>query len=100
MVNKYNNTDHSTTKMKPADVTSSIHIEFNKGNNKEYSKYQIHVRISKYEIFLAKGYTLNWSEEVFVIEKVKNTVLWRYVISDRNNEEVVGTCFTKRNCKK
>ena len=34
------------------------------------------------KIFLSKGYVPNWSEEVFVIKRIKNTVPWKYVISD------------------
>ena len=51
-----NNTYRSTTKMKPADVTSSV-IDFNKKNNKEYPKFNAvdHVRISKYKNSFAKG---------------------------------------------
>ena len=55
--------------------------EFKVGNN---------VRISKYKSLVAKGYTPNWSEEVFVIKKVKNTVPWTYVISDLKGEEIIG----------
>ena len=44
------------------------------------------VRISKYKNIIAKGYTSNWSEEVFAINKIKNTVPWTYVISDLNGE--------------
>ena len=45
--------------------------------------------MSKYKNIFAKGYTSNWSEETFVIKKVKNSVLWTYVINDLNGEEVV-----------
>ena len=45
------------------------------------------------KIFLQRGYTPNWSEEVFVIKKVKNTVPWTYIISDLNGEEIVGTFY-------
>ena len=34
------------------------------------------VRISKYKNIFAKRYTPNWSEEVFVVSKIKNTVPW------------------------
>ena len=44
------------------------------------------VRISKYKNIFAKGYTPNWSEEDFMIKKVKNTVPWTYIISDLNWE--------------
>ena len=54
-----------------------------------------HVRISKYKNIFAKGYTLNWSEEVFVIKKVKNTVPWTHVISDLKGEEIIGTFYEK-----
>ena len=71
---------------------------FNKENNKEGPKFKVgdNVGISKYKIIFTKGYVPNWSEEVFVI---KNTVLWTYVMSDLNEEEVLE-CFTKKNCSK
>ena len=37
----------------------------------------------------------NWSEEVFVIKKVKNTIPWTYVINDLNREEIIGTFYEK-----
>ena len=79
----YNNT-YSTIKMKPVDVKSSTYINSSKEINDEHPKFKIGdiVRISKYKNIFAKGYVPNWSEEVFVIKKVKNTVLWIYVISD------------------
>ena len=49
------------------------------------------VTISKYKNVLAKSYTPNWSKEVFVIEKLKNTVPWTYVISDLKGEEIAET---------
>ena len=84
IVNKYNNTYHKTVKMKTVDVNPSIYIDFNKGNNKEGPKFKVgdNVRISKYENILANGYVPNWSEEVFMIKKVKNAVPWTYVIND------------------
>ena len=38
---------------------------------------------------------LNWSKEVFVISKIKNTVPWTYVINDLNGEEIVGTSYER-----
>ena len=58
------------------------------------------VRIAKYQYIFAKGYTPNLSEEVFVIEKVKNTVPWKYVINDLNGEEIVGIFYEKELPKK
>ena len=45
--------------------------------------------------FFAKGYVPNWSEEVFVITKVKDTVPWTYVTNDLNWEEIVRTFYEK-----
>ena len=79
--------------MKPVDVKSNTYIDSNKEINKKDPKFKIGdiVRISKYKNISTNGYIPNWSEEVFVIKKVKNTVLWTYVISDLNGEEVIGT---------
>ena len=59
--------------MKPVDVNSSTYIDFDKNNNKEDPKFKVgdNVRISTYKNSFAKGYVPNWSEEVFVIKKVK-----------------------------
>ena len=54
-----------------------------------------HVRISKDKNIFAKGYTLNWSEKVFVIEEVKNKVPWSCIIGDLNGEEIIGTFYEK-----
>ena len=72
IVNKYNNTDHSKIKIKPVDVKSNIYIDSGKKINNKNPKFKIgdFVRISKYKNIFAKGYTPNWSEEVFVIKKV------------------------------
>ena len=73
IVNKYNNTVHRTIKMKPIDVTSDSYAEYNEDFNKKDSKFKVgdHVRISKYKNIFAKGYTGNWSEEVFVVSEIK-----------------------------
>ena len=76
IVNKYSNTYHSTIKMKPVDVKSNTYIDSCKEINNKNLKFKIGdiVRISKYRNTFAKCYTPNWSKEVFVIKKVKNTV--------------------------
>ena len=86
MLNRYNNTYHSAIKMKPVDVNPDMHVEYNKENNKEGSKFKVgdHARISEYKNIFAKDFVPNWSEEIFVIKRVKNTVPWRYAISDLN----------------
>ena len=97
IVNKYNNTVHRSIKMKPIDVTSDSYAEYNEDFNKKDPKFKVgdHVRISKYKNIFAKGYTPNWSEEVFVVIKIKNTVLWTYVISDLNGKKIAGSFYEK-----
>ena len=73
------------------------YIDFGKKVNDKDPKFKAgdHVRISKYENIFAKGYNPNWSEEVFLIKKVKNTVPWIYAISDLNGEEIIGIFYEK-----
>ena len=96
IVNKYNNTVHRTIKTKPI-VTDDSYSEYNENPNKKDPKFKVgdNVRISKYKSIFAKGYTPNWSEEVFVINKIKNTVPWTYAISDLNGEEITGSFYEK-----
>ena len=83
--------------MKPIDVKDNTYINFGKEVNDNDPKFKVgdHVRISKYKNIFSKGYTPNWSEEVFVIKKNKNTVPWTYVIDNINGEEVTGTFYEK-----
>ena len=57
-----------------------------------------HARISKYKNVFAKDYKPNWSEEIFFVKKIKNTVPWTYTISDLNGE--LWKVFVKKNCRK
>ena len=57
IVNKYNNTYHSTNKMKPADVKSNKYKEINDKNPR--FKIGDNLIISKYKNILAKGCTQN-----------------------------------------
>ena len=93
----YNKSYHRTIKMKPVDVKDNTYIDFEKKVNNKNRKFKIgdHVRIFKYKNIFAKGYMPDWSEEVFVIKKVKNTVPWTYLINDLNGEEIIGTCYEK-----
>ena len=85
-VNECNNKNHRAIKMKPVHVKDNKYIDSMDLHSVELLSTELHcnkdpkfkvgnhVRISKYKIFFAKGYTPNCSEEVFVIKKVKNTV--------------------------
>ena len=81
--------------MKPVDVKSDTYIDYSKESNNKERKFKTGdiVKISKYKNIFAKGRVPNWSEDVFVIKKVKNTVPWTYVINDLNGEEIVGTFY-------
>ena len=95
IVKKYNNTYHTSIKMKPVDVKDNTYIGFKKEVNDKNPKFKVgdHVRISKYKNIFAKGYMPNWSEEIFIIKKIKNTAPWTYVINDLNGEEIIGTFY-------
>ena len=97
IVAEYNNTYHKTIKMKPIDIGDVSFAEYNEEFNEKGPKFKVgdHVRISKHKNVFAKGYTPNWSEEIFVIKKIKNTVPWTYVISDLNGEEILGSFYEK-----
>ena len=97
IVNEHNNTCYRKIKMKVVDVKDNAYINSSKEVNDQDPKFQVgdHVRISKYKNIFAKGYTPNWSEEVFVIKEVKNTVPWSHVINDLNGEEIIGTFYKK-----
>ena len=83
--------------MKPIEVKYKTYIDSIKEVNDKNSKFRVGdlVRISKYKNIYAKGYTPNWSEEVFVIKKVKNTVPWTYIINDLNGEEIIEIFYEK-----
>ena len=82
IVKEYNNTFHKTIKMKPINIKDNTYINFEKEVNNKDTKFKVgdYVRISKHKNIFAKGYMPNWSEEIFIICKIKNTVPWTYVL--------------------
>ena len=99
-VNKYNNTYHITIKMKPVDVKQSTYIDSIKEINDKDPKLKISniAKISKYKNIFTKEYVPNWSEEFFVIKKVKDTVPWMLLVILKANNFLEG--FMKKHCKK
>ena len=91
IVNEYNNTYHRTSKMKPIDVKDNAYINTGKKVDDKYPKF--------YKIIFAKVYTPNWSEEIFVINEIKSTDPWNYVINDLNGEGLLER-FMKKNCER
>ena len=97
IVNKGNNIYHRIIKMESVDIKLRSYFDFGIKNNERDPKFKVedYVRIPKHKNISAKGYTPNRSEEVFVIEKVQNTVPWTYVIEDLNGYEIVGMFYEK-----
>ena len=95
IVDEYNNTYHTTIKMKPIDVKDNTYINTSKEINNKDLKFKVgdRVRISKYKNIFAKGYMPNWSKEIFVI---RNTIPWTYVVNNLNDEEIIGTFYEKK----
>ena len=83
--------------MKSVDVKSNTYINSSKEINNIDPKFEIGdiVRISTYKNIFVKSYSPNWSEELFVIKKVKNIVRWTYVISDLKGQDILGTFYKK-----
>ena len=96
VVNKYNNTKHSTIKMKPIDVKNNKRVYIDEHNEKD-SKFKVgdRVRISRYKNIFAKGYAPNWSSEIFIVGKINNTVPYRYNLKDFNDEEIIRSFYDK-----
>ena len=84
--------------MRSTNVKSAIYTEYGVELNDQDPKLKIadHAKISRYKNFFEKGHFPNWSEGVF-IKKVKNTIQWRYVISNLNGEKIGKL---KKNCQK
>ena len=86
---------NSIIKMELVDIKTNTYIYSSKDTNDNDSKFKIGdiVRISKYKNIFAKGYTLNWSEEAFMIKRIKNTVPCTTLMKKKLLE-----LFTKKNC--
>ena len=98
VVNEYNNTKHSTIKMKPIDVKdgNNKRVYIDEHNEKD-SRFKVgdRVKISKFKNIFAKGYTTNWSKEIFIVNKVHDTVPYTYNLKDLNDEEIIGGFYDK-----
>ena len=94
---KYINTVHRIIKMNAIDVTDDPYAEYNEDFNKKDPKFKVddHIRISKYKDIFTKRCTTNFSEEVFVVSKIKNAVPWTCVVNDLNGEEITGSFYEK-----
>ena len=97
VVNKYNNTKHSTIKMKPIDVKDNNKRIYIDEHNERNSRLKVgdRARISKFKNIFAKGYTPNWSKEIFIVNKINDTVPYTYNIKDLNDQEIIGSFYDR-----
>ena len=97
VINKYNNTKHSTIKMKPIDVKHNNKRVYIDENNEKDSRFKVgdRVRISKFKNMFAKGYVPNWSSEIFIVDKVNDTIPYTYNLKDLNDEEIIGRFYDR-----
>ena len=96
VVSKYNNTKHSTIKMKPIDVKDNKRVYIDEHNEKRsIFKVGDRVRISKFKNIFAKAYTPNWSKEIFIVNKISDTVPYTYNVKDLNDEEIIGSFYDR-----
>ena len=96
LVNKYNNTKHNAIKMKPIDVKNNKRVYIDEHDEKD-SRFKVgdRVRMSKFENVFAKGYTPNWSTEIFIVDKVNDTVPYTYNLKDLYDEEIIGSFYDR-----
>lgn len=108
IIDSYNATKHRTIKMRPIDVNKEneiklLHTVYRKNQTlnldddddsgkrkKPKLKVNDYVRISKYKSLFEKGYTSNWSTEIFQIVKVIPTEPITYHIADLSGERIKG----------
>ena len=97
IVNKYDNTKHSTIKMKPIDVKGNNKRVYIDEHNEKDSRFKIgdKVRISKFKNIFAKVCTPNWSTEIFIIDKINDTVPYTYNLQDLNDEEIIDSFYDR-----
>ena len=93
---EYNNTKHNNIKMKPKDVGDNKRVYIDEHNQKD-SRFKVgdRVRISKFKNMFAKGCAPNWSTEIFIINKINDTVPYTYNLKDLNDEEIIGSFYDK-----
>ena len=97
VASKFNNTKHSTIKMKPIDIKNDNKRVYIDEHNEKDSRFKVGdtVRIYKFKNIFAKGYTPNWSKEIFIVNKINDTVPYTYNIKDLNGEEIIGSFYDR-----
>ena len=85
LVDQYNNTYHHCIGKKPIETNSKA------------PKFKVNdgVKITKCENIFSKGYTENWSREIFIIDSVLKNNPWTFKIKDLNEEKIRGSFYEK-----
>ena len=96
VVSEYNNIKHSTIKMKPKDVKNNKRVYIDEYNEKS-ARFNVgdRVRISKFKNMFPKGYTPNWSTEIYIINKINDAVPYTYNIKELNGEKIIGSFYDR-----
>ena len=83
--------------MKPKDIKYDNKRVYIDEYNKKDSRFNVvnRVRISKFKNIFAKGYTPNWSKEILIINKINDTIPYKYNLKDLNDEEIIDSFYDR-----
>ena len=104
LVHQYNTSYHSSIKMTPEEASQPKnkqrvlkHLYSDRPELIELPRFAVgdYVRISKKKSTFEKGYTPNWTEEIFKISDIQYTTPITYKLVDLNQEEIKGTFYEK-----
>ena len=90
IVEKYNDTIHTSTKTKPSETFTKLKYEKEINVRKPKFKVCDMVRIYRWKSHFEKGYTKRWTNELLKIVDVVGTVPWTYKFCDLKGEEILG----------
>ena len=95
-VDPYNNTYHNSVNKKPINADYSVWTEKIETNS-QAPKFKVNdgVKITMYKNILTKGYTENWSREIFIIDSASKANPWTYKIKDLPGENIIGIFYEK-----
>ena len=94
LVDQYINTYHHSINKKPINADCSALTEKNKMHPKA-PKFKVNDRVSitKHKNIFSKGYTENWSREIFIIDSVLKTNPGTYKMKNINGEKIIGSFY-------
>jgi hypothetical protein len=106
LIDSYNNTYHSSIKIEPINVNlenedkiyeNLYGFKKNEGDSSFLKKFKFSfgdfVRLSKIKKTFEKGYTRNFTREVFQVDKIKATNPVSYNLVDMKSEKLIGSFY-------